>query len=159
LRSENEAIEIIDTAFRHPVLQELKIAHHAGQKIVEVMSKTAGQLSNRLHLLSLAKCFFDPLLIGLVAADNVKEIRFCVGNGGPHDRARGAIAGQHMIDEAGHYLALGKPGDNVRCFGVIGRIDDLDKRAGQQFVFGPAEQLCPCRVDLNEVAIEPSRCH
>ena len=61
-----------------PLAQQLQVAEHGGQQIVEVVGDPAGELADRLHLLRLAERLLDldafpdlgrdPLLQGLVQA-------------------------------------------------------------------------------------------
>ena len=52
------AIELVDAALAQASLQKLQAAGYAGQEIVEVVGETAGQLSDRLHLLALTQRLF-----------------------------------------------------------------------------------------------------
>ena len=54
---------------RHMPAQQIEIADHRHQQVVEVVGDAAGELADRFHLLGLAQLLFDTLGFSQVARD------------------------------------------------------------------------------------------
>jgi hypothetical protein len=101
------ASDIARPSLRHAGLDEIQAADHAGEKIVEVVSDSAGQLAHCFHLLRLPQRFLGLherlsglLLGGDVASDRMDEV--LVRHGRPGNPAvRPVPVAKPVLDAAG----------------------------------------------------------
>jgi hypothetical protein len=117
LRRGDEAAKVVEASPVDADLDELQIAHHAGQEVVEVVRQPAGQLADRLHLLTLAQHLLAVLLLGDVAADREEQraARRIVRHRGPCERDRRPVGLEQANVELMDGLAAHQGRDHLRC--------------------------------------------
>ena len=130
--------------------EQVEGADHHGKHIVEIVGDASGELTDRLHLLSLAQGFlrefelrFGFLLRGDVAARRIDQA--VLRGRDPRDPAGGAVGVQHPGFDRGHRSAEG----DLRGLVVIGAVVWVGKAevvAADDFGGIASQNLRPSRI-------------
>ena len=140
-------------------LQDLQVADHHLEQVVEVVRDAAGELAHRLHLLRLPELLLRRLQLRLarlvggdVAGDAVEAVAFpSRGPGQPVDRPVPVAAAVLEMRHAGPGGPLHR---GVARFGVV-RLEEAVEAVADQLLRPVAERRRPGRVDRPDAAIEP----
>ncbi len=111
-------------------LQHVDAAHDAGQQVVEIMGDTAGELTDRFHLLRLAQLLLQFLLLGDIPAHGIDEV--ILGCGRPVEHPVTAVAPSQPCPQARGALLAPQAAQGIEHLALIVGVNQFGQlNAGQ----------------------------